>query len=159
MRKAPAVAIWVMLTGAGRACAQESTDAVRNARTTSNKAIIARRMDDYMATITPDFVITTGSGKAYTREEFLAAWAKLFANTNWHGCDRIVDGIEMSLNQPTAAERGHFVCAADQPDGRQVYTGTYLAMWRKDAGVWRTRSELFVTLTCVGSEVCKAPRL
>ena len=141
--------------------AQENgvTDEVRRARTESNRAISQRDMAGYVATITPDFVITTGSGKSYTRAEFLETWGKLFADKKWLGCDRIVDGIEMSTSQPAAAERGHFVCAQEQPDGREVYTGTYLAMWRKDAGVWRTRSELFVTLTCTGSEVCKAAKL
>jgi ketosteroid isomerase-like protein len=135
------------------------TDEVRKARTESNRAIGQRDLARYVATITPDFVITTGAGKSYTRGEFLETWGKLFADKKWLGCDRIVDGIEMSTSQPAAAEHGHFVCAQEQPDGREVYTGTYLAMWRKDAGVWRTRSELFVTLTCTGSEVCKAPKL
>ncbi len=155
------VAVLLAMAFASVAHAQGNgvTDDVRAARTASNKAIASRAMTAYAATITPDFVITTGSGKSYTRAEFLDEWAKLFADKKWLGCDRIVDGIEMSTSQPAAAEHGHFVCGLEQPDGKEIYTGTYLAMWRKDAGVWRTRSELFVTLTCTGSEVCKAPKL
>ncbi len=146
--------VLLMVCVAMRAQAQGATDEVRRAREASNKAILERKMPEYMATITPDFVITAGNGKAYTREEFLAMWGKLFADTKWQGCNRIVDGIEMSTSQPAAAERGHFVCASEQADGKQVYTGTYLAMWRKDEAGWKTRSELFVTLACAGSAAC-----
>jgi ketosteroid isomerase-like protein len=151
--------VWIACASAAFAQGSGVTDAVRAARAVSNKAISARDLTAYTATITPDFVITTGSGKSYTRTEFLVEWGKLFADKKWQGCDRIVDAIQLSTNQPAAAERGHFVCALEQPDGREVYTGTYLAMWRKDGGVWRTRSELFVTLSCTGSDVCKAPKL
>lgn len=157
--KIAAALLWMVVASAAWAQGSGVTDDVRAARTASNKAIAGRKLADYVATITPDFVITTGSGKSYTRAEFLDEWGKLFANKKWLGCDRIVDGIQMSENQPAAAEHGHFVCGMEQPDGKEIYTGTYLAMWRKDAGVWRTRSELFVTLTCTGSEVCKAPKL
>ena len=153
-------AVLLMLCGLLEGQATGITDAVRQARDRSNRAIAARNLPAYTATITPDFIITTGSGKSYTREQFLEQWSKLLADPNWHGCDRIVDGIEMSTSQSAAAEHGHFVCGSKQPDGDQVYTGTYLAMWRNDDGKgWRTRSELFVTLACSGSAVCKAPKL
>ena len=64
--------VLVMLCVAMRGPAQGATDEVRRAREASNKAILERKMPEYMATITPDFVMTAGNGKAYTREEFLA---------------------------------------------------------------------------------------
>ncbi len=151
--------LWMGCAGVALAQGSGVTDAVRVARAASNRAIAARDLPAYVATITPDFVITTGSGKSYSRAEFLDMWGKLFADPKWLGCDRKVEGIEMSSSQPTAAEHGHFVCSAKQADGTQVYTGTYLAMWRIEGGAWRTRSELFVTLTCTGSEICKASKL
>ncbi len=150
----------VLLVLCGVAGAQGATDEVRRAREVSNRAILERKLPQYAGTITPDFVITTGGGKTYARDEFLAMWSKLFTDATWLGCNRIVDGIEMSTSQPAAAERGHFVCASEQTDGKEVYTGTYLAMWRKDAGGWKTRSELFVTLACTGScRVYAVPKL
>ncbi len=130
------------------------TEQVRLARLASNKAILDRRMPEYLATITPDFVITTGNGKAYTRAEFLEIWRVNFANDNWLGCMRTTEDIEVSESVPEAAEHGHFTCVTKERDGTEFYSGTYLAMWRNDGGVWRTRSELFVTLGCMGSVSC-----
>ncbi len=132
----------------------DPAEQVRQARLASNKAILDRRMPEYLATITPDFVITTGNGRAYTRAEFLEVWRVDFANDNWLGCVRTPEDIEVSDSVPEAAEHGHFTCVSRQRDGTEFYTGTYLAMWRNDGGVWRTRSELFVTLSCTGSVSC-----
>ena len=111
-------------------------------------------MDAYVATITPDFVITSGSGKAYTRSEFLEVWTKDFADAQWLGCVRTTQKVELSASQPVAAESGRFLCRSKQPDGVESYTGNYLAMWRRQDGAWKTRSELFVTLGCSGSAAC-----
>jgi hypothetical protein len=61
-------------------------------------------------------------------------------------CLRTTEQIEVSASNPLAAERGHWRCTSQQPDGMLVTTGTYLAMWRREAGGWKTRSELFVAL-------------
>ncbi len=132
----------------------DPAEQVRQARLASNKAILDRKMPEYLATITPDFVVTTGNGRAYTRPEFLEVWRVDFANDNWLGCVRTSEDIEVSESVPEAAEHGHFTCVSKQRDGTEFYTGTYLAMWRNDGGVWRTRSELFVTLSCTGSASC-----
>jgi len=132
----------------------DPTDQVRQARLASNKAILDRKMPDYLGTITPDFVITTGNGKALTRAEFLEIWRVNFANDNWLGCVRTTEDIEVSDTVGEAAEHGHFTCVTKQRDGTEFYSGTYLAMWRNDGGAWRTRSELFVTLSCMGSVAC-----
>ena len=148
---------WAALGAWSHAGAQDQvspTEQVRLARLASNKAILDRKMPEYLATITPDFVITTGNGRAYTRAEFLEIWRVDFANDNWLGCMRTTEDIELSESVPEAAEHGHFTCVTKQRDGTEFYSGTYLAMWRNDAGVWRTRSELFVTLSCMGSVSC-----
>ena len=154
--------VWMLGGCAGLGCwshagAQDQvspTEQVRQARLASNKAILDRKMPEYLATITPDFVITTGNGRAYTRAEFLEIWRVDFANDNWLGCMRTTEDIEVSESVPEAAEHGHFTCVTKQRDGTEFYSGTYLAMWRNDGGVWRTRSELFVTLSCMGSASC-----
>ena len=140
--------------GAGAQEPVAPVEQVRLARVASNKAILDRKMPEYLATITPDFVITAGNGNAYTRAEFLEIWRVNFANDNWLGCVRTTEDIEVSESASEAAEHGHFTCVSKQRDGTEFYTGTYLAMWRNDGGVWRTRSELFVTLSCTGSASC-----
>lgn len=133
----------------------QQDDPIRDARAASNRAIDARDLPAYAATITPDFTITTGSGLAYTHDTFLYLWKNLFADPLWLGCLRTPDRIDLSPIAPLAAEHGHFVCRSRQPDGVEVYTGTYLAQWHREDRTWKTRSELFVTLACTGSEHCK----
>jgi ketosteroid isomerase-like protein len=131
--------------------------AIRDARAFSNRAIAARDLSAYTATITRDFVITTGSGVSYSRAEFLELWTKQFADPHWQGCVRTTDKVEISASQPAAAESGRFVCRSTDPAKPSAYRGTYTAMWRKEEGHWRTRAELFVTLSCEG-EGCAAPK-
>ena len=132
--------------------------AIRSARLASNQAIEQRDLAAYAATITQDFVVTTGAGKFYTRPEFLELWSKQFADAKWGGCTRTTGQIELSTSQPAAAESGRFVCRSTDPALPQLYRGTYAAMWRKEDGQWKTRSELFVTLACEGGAACPDPK-
>jgi ketosteroid isomerase-like protein len=129
-------------------------DAIRAARAVSNKSWADRDLAAYTATITSDFTITTGGGTAYTHDAFLALLATEFPSPSGQRCLRTPDAIELSASNPLAAEHGHWRCTAQLPDGSLVATGTYLAMWRREAGVWKTRSELFVRLACSGSSAC-----
>ena len=155
-----ALAIFALTTAAiaQQTAQQPAQDPIRAARAASNQAIAARDLPAYTATITPDFTVTTGNGSAYTRDGFLTLWAQLFHDPVWQGCIRTPDSIETSATQPLAAEHGHFVCRAHRPDGTEIYTGTYLAMWLHEANTWKTRSELFVTLACTGSTHCQVGR-
>jgi len=159
MRRLTGVVLVVMLglaLGGGRASAQGSAaDKVRAMRAASNKAWADHDVDGYLATITKDFVVTTGSGLARTPDEAVTSIRTIFADPNGQRCVRTAETIELSTAQPLAAEQGHWRCTSTRPDGTRVATGTYLAMWRLEAGGWRTRSELFVGLACSGSADCK----
>jgi ketosteroid isomerase-like protein len=131
-----------------------AAEEVRAARAVSNKAWAERDLAAYTATITDDFTITTGSSVAYTHDSFLALLQQDFPDPTGRRCLRTPETIEISTSNPLAAEHGHWRCTSRQADGELVATGTYLAVWRREAGVWKTRSELFVTLACSGSSTC-----
>jgi ketosteroid isomerase-like protein len=133
---------------------QSAIEPIRKARATSNEALAKGDLTAYAATITSDFVITAGNGGSSTHDAFLATLAKSFSDATGPRCVRTPEQITLSTSRPLAAERGHWECCSLRPDGTLVATGTYMAMWRNDAGTWRTRSELFVTLACTGSREC-----
>lgn len=134
--------------------AQSPVAAIRHARDISNQAWADRNLTAYTATITADFTITTGAGIAYNHDDFLALLGHDFPDPAGRRCLRTIDTIDLSTSNPLAAEHGHWRCISQQPDGLLAATGTYLAMWRNEAGHWKTRSELFVTLACTGSKAC-----
>lgn len=146
--------IFALMLFAPLASAQSAADKIRAARAISNKAWADRDLAAYAATITADFVITSGNGGSNTHDDFLALLGKSFPDANAQRCVRTPDTIDLSTTRPLAAEHGHWRCTAIQPDGTLIATGTYMAMWRLEAATWRTRSELFVTLACTGSAAC-----
>jgi len=40
----------------------------------------------------------------------------------------------------------------------EIFSGTYLAMWREAASGWKLRSELFVSLECKDAVSCESYR-
>jgi ketosteroid isomerase-like protein len=118
---------------------------IRALRVASNRAIAARDLPAVAASLADDFVVIIGDGTLLTREAYLEAFAHTFAQSVLLRYERIADSIDLSASLPLAAEHGHWV--GSLPDGRVLFTGTYMAMWRKAEARWKLRSELFVSLT------------
>jgi len=150
--------VWLLMiavsTVAVPVMAQGPADEIRAARSVSNRAWVDRDVAAYAATITDDFTITTGAGVTYAHDAFLELLRHDFPDAAGRRCVRTPDQVEISASNPLAAEHGHWRCTSQQADGVLAATGTYLAMWRREAGAWKTRSELFVTLACTGSATC-----
>ena len=117
---------------------------IRDLRAASNRAIAARDLSGVAASLADDFVVIIGDGTLLTREAYLEAFAHTFAQPVPLRYERIADSIDLSASLPLAAEQGHWV--GSLPDGRVLFTGTYMAMWRRTEAGWKLRSELFVLL-------------
>lgn len=140
---------------AGNAPAQSSETQVRAARLASNRAILTRDLAALTATMLPEMQVTAGSGRHLTsRDSVGALFAKTFADPAFLDYVRTTDSVQVSTMTPLAAEHGHWVGRWQRADGIQRVRGTYLAMWRRTDGGWKLRSELFVSLSCEGSQVC-----
>ena len=86
-----------------------------------------------------------GNGTAIpTRQGYIDAFQKDFADPNAVTYERVPDRIELSTAAPLAAEHGHWI--GRRKDGAPAYQGTYLAMWRSTPSGWKLRSELFILL-------------
>jgi ketosteroid isomerase-like protein len=129
---------------------------IRAARERSNRAIAARDLAGFADTLAENFRETTGRGTFLaSREEYVKAFATEFADPKGAiTYTRTPDAVELSASLPEAAEHGHW--KGTVADGRVVYTGVYLAMWRYTAAGWKLRSELYVTLTCAAEIACVA---
>jgi ketosteroid isomerase-like protein len=154
MRKLLVVATLLI---ASSACAQTApwpagSDAlIRAARERSNHAIATRDLAAFADTLADNFRETTGRGTFIaSREEYVQAFAAEFASPSGAITYlRMPDAIDLSAALPEAAEHGRW--KGMLADGRVVYTGVYLAMWRYAPAGWKLRSELYVTLACVAT--------
>src|SRR5277367_288405 len=119
---------------------------IRGIRSLSNRAIAAGDATGFAASLDKDFVVVTGNGSLLSREAYIATFAKDFEDPHSIRFERIVDSVEISASVPLAAEHGHWVGRV--PGGPVLFSGTYLAMWRRTGHGWMLRSELFVSLAC-----------
>jgi ketosteroid isomerase-like protein len=118
---------------------------IRAVRAESNRAIEARDLKGVAASLAEDFVVVVGDGTLLTRTQYLEAFEAGFDSPEPVRFERVVDRVDLSSTVRLAAEHGHWI--GSTPDGRVLYTGTYMAMWRKTRAGWELRTELFVSLT------------
>ena len=133
---------------------------IRALRARSNAAIAAHDARGVTAMMVDDIVVTGGNGGPLLqgRERAEASFAAQFADTTFLGYVRTPNRVDIGTTRPVAAESGKWVGRWRAADGTRELRGTYLAMWRRDEGAWRLRSELYVTLACSGSATCpRAP--
>jgi hypothetical protein len=131
-------------------------DSIQGMRRASNIAIAAGNATGFAVSLDQDFVVVIGNGSLLSRDAYIAAFAKDFEDPHSVRFERIPDSIEISRSLPLAAEHGHWV--GRLPGGPVIFSGTYLAMWRKAASSWMLRSELFVSLECRDAAACESYR-
>ena len=119
---------------------------IRAARAHSNRSIARRNLLGVADSLADNFVAVIGDG---TFVPTRAAYLKLFkqgfdAPKTSLTYERIPDTIQLSTDNPLAAEQGHWI--ATDANNKTVYTGTYAAMWTRTPEGWKLRSELYITL-------------
>jgi hypothetical protein len=153
------IALCVLLSLGPVACfAQVSADEdfIRASRAASNAAIAVGDSKTFAANLEPGFVVITGDGSFMPREAYIAAFANDFADPHSVRFERVIDSIDLSTSLPLAVEHGHWIGCV--PGGPVLFSGTYMAMWRKSDRVWSLRSELFVSLACKDKAACDSYR-
>lgn len=152
---------WIpLLACIALAAAQTPADPVsqiRAARQRSNRALAMHDSKAFGESLAADFVLVRGNGVFMpSRQAWIDAVEADFKNPSAVRYERIPDKIEISSVSPIAAEHGHWT--ATLPNGKKAYTGTYLAMWRREEIGWQIRSELFVLLACGDEATCAGYR-
>lgn len=123
--------------------AQNEEGLIRQARKTSNEAIVNRNVDGISKFWLDDFVIVRGSGIVEVgKEANMAAWRKIFKETPQTYFERTPSEVVVSKNNPNLAwENGTW-------KGFNTYSkgGRYSAQWKKKDGEWKLQAELYVAL-------------
>jgi hypothetical protein len=153
----PAAVLLLTSTALAQTPYPSNSDAlIRAQRSKSNQAIASRDLKAFAETLADNLSVTTGRGTFLTHDTYIQGFATDFANpAGAITYTRITDSIDLSAQLPSAAEHGHW--RGTLANGKVVYTGTYMSMWRYiSATGWRLRSELYVTLTCAPAIPCVA---
>ena len=148
-------ALFLALALAG-AAPQDDADQIRAQRARSNAAIAAHDPKPLPALYVPDATVIRGSGGAVMRgvDAIVASLASSFADPDFVRWERTPDTVTVSQGGVRAAETGRWTGSWKKPGGDTRLSGVNLAVWVRDGGTWRMRSETFVTLKCEGGPHC-----
>lgn len=128
-------------------------DAIKTARAASNQAIARHDTDAIVSFFDEEYVITTGAGSIEPgRDAQLGMWADHIDQYPDVVYVRTPTDVVLSETNSPAIENGAWVGTWTSENGAQEKGGRYTAYWRKADGVWKIRSELFVTLYCEGED-------
>jgi ketosteroid isomerase-like protein len=160
-------AAYLMLFGSVAVCAPQpqvveseatvhkDAEAIRLARKDLNDALASRNLERYASYWTKDATVVWAGGELRTGID--DNWKRLagtFADPHFSG-KRNAEQIEVAKGSLSASESGNWIWTFGLKDGAvATYRGRYLIMWRKDAGLWRIQSELYVSTSCAGDAGC-----
>jgi ketosteroid isomerase-like protein len=152
VRTALVALVGALLLAGWTATPAPEEEVIRAARAAQNQAIATGALDSAATFWVSDVAITTSLGETLHGR---GAYKEAFAHDAGFRYVRTTTRVSVSPNWPLAWEEGTW---AGYPDAvsAPVIKGTYAAMWVKDAGRWRIRSELFVAMDCA-SAACRWP--
>ncbi len=138
--------------GAAGADVLSDKEQIAAIREQSNQAIARHDVAGVLASFDDEYQVTSGRGELFqeTHDERLAHWQEIFAVSEDIIYTRSPQTIEVSTYLPRAAEHGRWTGSWTSRAGRQDLGGSYTASWSKVDGVWKIRSEIFITLFCKG---------
>ena len=128
-------------------------EAIKAVRAESNQAIARQDSDAIVSFFDEEYVITTGSGVIETgRDAQVGSWREHFDQFPDVVYVRSPAEVTVSEGDSRAIEIGAWVGTWTAEEGPQEIGGRYTAYWRNVDGIWKIRSELFVTLYCEGTD-------
>lgn len=122
------------------------SDRIRALRAESNAAIHRHDIGGVMSLYDAEYQITTGEGSFADRATVLDAWTAEFARADDLVYVRMPESVEVSSTGSRAAEAGVWTGSWTTAGSMLSTGGRYAAHWVLVRGVWKLRSELFVTL-------------
>lgn len=120
---------------------------IQETRKLSNRALKAHRLADFLSYFTQDLSITSGNGSVVLGKDSLENYlSRVFEEDKDLYFVRTAQRVSVSSTGDRAWEEGKWVGLRPDTLGWQNIGGQYAAMWVKEEGVWKIKSELFVTL-------------
>lgn len=121
---------------------QEQIAAIREA---SNEALKAYDTEKVLSYLTDDALTTTGNGTVLCGKEALAQYI-LDGGKNKMYWIRDTKEIRVNTTLGLAWESGIWNGYDPEQSSAALVNGNYAAMWTKDSGNWKIKTQLFVTL-------------
>lgn len=148
---AAAAAFLVLMPLCAGAQQEADEDAIRRIRAESNAAIERQDVPGILASLHPDYRVTTSSGALFASPaelgEAIAAQFDAYPDATYV---RTAERVELGTSGPVASETGSWVGSWTSANGPFRTGGRYVAYWVKTDGEWRIFAELFVPLFCEG---------
>ena len=124
---------------------QTDTEQISAIRSASNLALKSYDHDAVLSYLTDDILITTGNGTLLCGKEELAIYIIGGGNSKMYW---IRDTKEIIVNSKRGLAWESGIWNGYDPDKSEdsVVHGNYSSMWTKASGIWKIKSQLFVTI-------------
>mgnify|MGYP000845259350 FL=1 len=121
---------------------KEQILAIRNA---SNLALKSYENEEVLSYLTDDVLYTTGNGALLSGKKELEQYILDGGKSKMYW---VRDTKEIIVNQKRglAWENGIWNGYNPEKGGDSIVNGNYSAMWTKESGIWKIKSQLFVTI-------------
>lgn len=120
---------------------KEQISAIRNA---SNAALKSYDNEKVLSYVTEDVVTTTGNGTLLCGKKELEAYILAGGNSTMYWI-RDTKELTVYAKRGLAWESGIWNGYTPENGDDPVISGQYAAMWTKASGIWKIKSQLFVT--------------
>jgi len=122
---------------------REQISAIRNE---SNTALSSYQNDRVLSFLTDDVLITTGNGTLLCGKEELEKYIFDGGKSKMYWI-RETKELKVNEKRGLAWENGIWNGYDPEKSDNSIVNGNYSAMWTKESGAWKIKSQLFVTLS------------
>lgn len=126
--------------------AQTDKEQISLIRNESNKALESYQNEKVLSFLTDDVLITTGNGTLICGKVELEKYISDAGKSKMYWI-RETKEIEVNKKRSLAWENGIWNGYDPEKSDNSIIHGNYSAMWTKESGVWKIKSQLFVTLS------------
>ena len=124
---------------------QNNKEQIVTIRNASNLALKAYEYEEVLSYLTDDVLITTGNGVLLSGKKALEKYISDGGKSKMFWI-RETKEIEVNEKRGLAWENGIWNGYDPGKSEDSIVNGNYSAMWTKESGVWKIKSQLFVTL-------------
>ncbi len=139
------VLISLLLISITQINAQTDLEQIIKVRKTSNEALKSFNNELSYTVLTDDVMITTGNGTLINGKEEYRKYDNEFDSNTMYWI-RTTDELELNMERGLAWESGIWKGYDIKKGSNPIINGKYSAMWTKETGEWKIKSQLFVTL-------------
>lgn len=124
---------------------QTNKEQILEVRNASNLALKLYENEKVLSYLTDDVLTTTGSGTLLSGKKALAEYILDGGESKMHWI-RSTKEIVVNEKRGLAWENGIWNAYNPEKGSHSIFYGNYSAMWTKESGEWKIKSQLFVAL-------------